>query len=1022
MLPASAVMLISPTQMTATFAAGAVPPGVYTVRAARADGASSQVAGALTIVPDGQGVLTTNLIVPDRLYFRALPAEIDIEYSNTGDDAMPAPLLILTATQDGNQAAFLTLDPTLIQSGTWNAADPDGYTNSIQLLASGVTPGLLQPGESIRVPVYWGGWLESEWDFNSPVVFQLDVAQTDDQAPSVTAGPQAQSSTGASSGGSGGGGPIPWDQLEAQLRPPTIAPDAWDALFPNLVAQLGSTWDSYLSRLDADAVYLGSLPGQPSTSIGSLSVEVDTGSNTAQASFTSSGTTAGSGFEAADPDLLLGFEVELANGLSPVTTLSSITDATVSAPGLPLDISRVFSNSITSRYQLGPFGRGWWWSDGWQRTLSVLDDGTVVIADGNGSQRRFQPDSRGGGYIDDPGDHGILTILGAGSYALTETDGTVTAFRADGKIDYVQDTNGNRITAGYTSGLLTSLTDSSGQSLQIAYNSAGRITSITDPASGQSATYTYDASNQHLLTATDLEGLTTTYTYDTGANPATANALLSVTSPSGTHQYFTYDTEGRLADIYDDGEAQKVTYTYGPTGDVSATDADGGTTTYSFDVNGLVAKVEDPLQHVTLYSYDTNFNLVQVTDPAGNFYKFSYDSMGDLISQTDPLEHTEGFGYTGPFNRLTSATDQDGNTTQYGYDQNGNETSTTYADGSVEQYAYDALGDPQTLTNRRGDPITYQYDTSGRIDSATFVDGTQMTYHYDSDGNLKSTTDPTGTTTLTYYPNNELEQITYPDGTLLRYSYDAGGRRTQMVDQTGFTVNYTYDAAGRLATLADGTGALIDQYTYDAAGRLKREDKGNGTYTTYEYDLAGDVLHLVNYAPDGTVNSRFDYTYDDLGRVATETTLDGEWTYSYDAIGELTHAVFASNNPSALPNQDLQYVYDPAGNRTQTIINGVATDYVSNNVNEYTSIGNENLTYDPDGNLVSTTDGSQTSAYTYNDADQLVSASTTNGSLTAQYDALGFRVATGMNGETTDYVVDPTGLNNVVGMYGAAAG
>ena len=83
---------------------------------------------------------------------------------------------------------------------------------------------------------------------------------------------------------------------------------------------------------------------------------------------------------------------------------------------------RVFSNSIISRNQVGPFGRGWWWSDGWQRTLSVLSDGTVVITDGDGSQRRFQPDLRGG-YFDQPGDHATLASLGGGGYTLTEADG-----------------------------------------------------------------------------------------------------------------------------------------------------------------------------------------------------------------------------------------------------------------------------------------------------------------------------------------------------------------------------------------------------------------------------------------------------------------------------------------------------------------------------------------------------------------------------------------------------------------------
>jgi len=860
-LPADAVALISATQMTATFSAGTVAPGVYTVRATHADGSSSQVAGALTIVPNGQGVLTTNLVVPNRLIPHGLPAEIDIEYSNTGDDALPAPLLILTATQDGNQDAFLTLDPTLIQSGTWNAAVPDGYTNSIQFLASGATPGLLQPGESIRVPVYWGGWLESKWDNNSPVIFQLDVAQPDDQTPGAQAALQSQSSSGSSSGGSSSGDNIPWDQLEDQLRPAAIPPDAWAPIFANLIARLGSTWSDYLSRLAADAEYLGTLPPEPSASMNSGPVGVSFESSTGQGSSSSSGSavTAGSSFQISDPSLLLGFEVELVNGLSPVTTLSSSVDGAVAAPGPSLDVSRVFSNSIASRYQLGPFGLGWWWSDGWQRTLSVQSDGTVVIADGNGTQRIFQPDMRGG-YFDQPGDHATLTNLGSGVYTLTEIDGTVTAFRADGKVDYVQDTNGNRITAGYTNGLLTSLTDSSGQSLQIAYNSAGRIISIIDPASGRTATYTYDPSDEYLLSAKGFDGLTTTYAYETGSNPATRNALLLVTNPDGTHEFFAYDPEGRLTDQHLDDGADDVTYSYGPAGAVTATDASGGTTTYFFDAAGLVAKVADPLGRDTLYTYDSDFNLAQMTDSAGQYYTYTYDSNGNLTQETDPLGQTTSFGYAGPFSRLTSATDQDGNTTLYGYDSNGNETSTTYADGSVEQYAYDAVGDPKTLTNRRGDPITYQYDGSGRLTSETFADGTEMTYSYDAQGNLISTTDPTGTTTLAYDSHDDLLQITYPDGTFLQYSYDA--------------------------------------------------------------------------------------------------------------IGELTHAVFASTNPSVVPNEDLQYLYDAAGNRTQTIINGVTTDYVTNNLNQYTSIGNETLTYDPDGNLISTTEGSQTSTYTFNDLNQ----------------------------------------------------
>ena len=63
---------------------------------------------------------------------------------------------------------------------------------------------------------------------------------------------------------------------------------------------------------------------------------------------------------------------------------------------------------------------------------------------------------------------------------------------------------------------------------------------------------------------------------------------------------------------------------------------------------------------------------------------------------------------------------------------------------------------------------------------------------------------------------------------------------------------------------------------------------GNGTYTTYDYDADGQILHLINFAPDGTILSRFDYTYDSRGRRTAMTTLEGTWHYTYDDLGQLT--------------------------------------------------------------------------------------------------------------------------------------
>src|SRR5262249_13314184 len=241
--------------------------------------------------------------------------------------------------------------------------------------------------------------------------------------------------------------------------------------------------------------------------------------------------------------------------------------------------------------------------------------------------------------------------------------------------------------------------------------------------------------------------------------------------------------------------------------------------------------------------------------------------------------------------------------------------------------------------NRRGQAIHNTYNSMGELTGEDFADGTHNDYTYDSHGNMISATDAGSTITFHYDPVTEdLLKVSYPGGLSLTFMYDSAGRRIESVDQDGFTVKYHYDDMGMLAGLTDGQGHPIVTYTYDAAGRLIRKDLGNGTFTTYAYDLAGNLLHLINYAPDKSINSRFDYAYDNLGRVATMSTLDGVWTYQYDPAGYLTHAVFTSSNTSVVPNQDLQYVYDLAGNRTETTINGVTTNYTVNNMNQYTQI------------------------------------------------------------------------------------
>ncbi len=769
-----------------------------------------------------------------------------------------------------------------------------------------------------------------------------------------------------------------WSSVESEFQPSTIPDDAWSAVWSNFLMVVGTNVAEFHDLLDIDANYL--------SQFGEYEYDVSN---------------------------LIGFELEQANDLLPVQTLASVVDSTTPAPGIPLTFSRQYMQPISGRYQLGPLGRGW--VDNWEISLSADSQGNVTVADqGQDLFFALNPD---GSFQAVSGLDDKLT-LSNGDYTLRESDGTTMTFNAQGDLAVMQDTNGNTITAGYTGGMLTSLTSSDGEVLRISYNSAGLIDKVTDP-SGQVTTYAYDSTDQLLTTVSGPQG-TNLYTYISGQDIAQQYALASITSADGTHEYFSYDAMGRLVQTSHDSDAEQIDYAYPSVGVVTITDASGDTTTELFNEFGSLVQVTDPLGNTTQEQYNANQNLTDLITPVGTTYQYSYNSAGDLVQEVNPLGETTSMTYTAQFNQLASVTDPGGNTTTYSYNADGDLVSTVYADGSATSADYNPEGLPTTTTDADGQAVSYQYNAAGQVTEEKLADGTQESFTYDSQGELASTTDSTGTTTYHYNSADELTSVTYPSGETLTYTYNSEGQRISLVDSaSGFAVDYNYNAVGQLASLTDANGDSLVTYTYDVDGRLSEQANSNGTYTTYSYDADSNILELINYGPGGAIQSSFAYTYNSLNERATESTLDGTWTYSYDAAGELTSAVFASTN-AAVPDQNLAYVYDAAGNRVETIINGTTTNYTTNNRNEYTAVGGTTYEYDANGNLTSEINSSGTTTFTYNSLNQLTEVVTPTDTWTYQYNALGERVSATHNGQTIVYVLDPTGQGNVVAAYNRA--
>ena len=953
--PATTAEVDSLTQITATFAANMLPLGVFDVRVEHPDGTSAVLPAALTMTDGSAAELRTNLVLPSVLGWHGT-GQIVVEYENVGSVAMTSPLLHLTANVNGQEGAFLTLDGSLVTQGFWTSAVPEGFGHSVQFLATGGTPGVLQPGERGSVTVYYAGW-QQPWSFGSRFNFQVNVTDTTNTTP------------------------IDWAAIKEPMRPSTINPEAWNAIYPNLIAQIGSTWGDYVRMLGENASYLGRL-GQKVSDIGQL----------------------------------LSFEVQQAIGLNVVPSLATSTDAVVLGPGQDISFQRTYLTSLTQRNVVGPLGRGWVWISQWDETSNVRADGTIVISSLDGGERVFQPDSRSSTrYFSELDDYGTISNVQGKSLVLEEADGTQLRFDVSGRLASITDPNGNRIDATYVNGRLTRLTHSSGQWLQINYNSAGRIVRLLDP-DGRETLFTYDAGNEQLMSVRNFDGRVTSYTYATGQGLAVDHAITSITPPTGVTTYFTYDAQGRFATISKANDVELTTFSYDTAGTVSLTTppsaaGPGGTRRLFFDHKGRLARDQNELGFSTYLQYNALGNLLRLTDPDGRSTVYEYGREGLVTSVTDANGDTTRFAYDGPFNLMTSFTDANGNTTVYAYDAKGNLLSITDPAGHAERWTYDPRGNVATSTNRRNQTILYGYNIDGQLTSKTLPDGVSESFTYDVRGNLTSTVDPTGTTLYEYEAaTDRLRKITYPGDQFLVFTYCACGRRESMTDELGYTLTYNYDTAGNLASLVDGNGVTQATYTYDVAGLLMGKELANGVHTTYRYDAARQILSLVNLAPDESVLSQFDYTYDARGLRTSMNTIEGLWDYDYDEIGQLTG--WTAPNGSRT-----DYVYDALGNRLTETIDGVVTTYTVNNLNQYTQVATEAYIYDLDGNLVRETDGAVVTNYTYNVENRLTGVTRGSDSWSYFYDALGNRVTATEGGVTTRFVVDPFGYANVVGEY-----
>lgn len=363
----------------------------------------------------------------------------------------------------------------------------------------------------------------------------------------------------------------------------------------------------------------------------------------------------------------------------------------------------------------------------------------------------------------------------------------------------------------------------------------------------------------------------------------TAKWIFQLASESftGSSKSLSYDSNGNLTQITQDGVTTSATYD--SQGNVSSITYPRGLTHYFSNYKRGKPQTETQPENISISRViDDAGNITSETNGEGKTTTYLYDDLGRVTSVSKPLGPTQYFSYTA----TTKSASRGILTETTKYDGLYRPTSITLG-GIATTYRYNAIGQVAFASNPGNTLGTnYEYDVLGRLKKQTNSDGTFRTITY---GAAKTTvTDERGfSTTYNYRSYGDPQQqwimsIISPDITanltLARNSRDLVTSATQ----GGFTRTYGYNSNYYLTSINNPeTGLTV--IGRDIAGNQTSRGTGLSAVATYTYDGKNRLVN-TNYPSDTPSTTN---TYNKNGRLLTSNSAIANKSYSYDANSNL---------------------------------------------------------------------------------------------------------------------------------------
>jgi RHS repeat-associated protein len=486
-------------------------------------------------------------------------------------------------------------------------------------------------------------------------------------------------------------------------------------------------------------------------------------------------------------------------------------------------------------------------------------------------------------------------------------------------------------------------------------------------------TYAFD-SNGVLTAVTDTNGNTATLSYDSN------NLLTTITDASGRTISLSYNADNKVETITDPLN-RPITFTY-ENGDMkTSSDLAGVTTTFTYDAEHYLTAMTTPngTTSFTYQDYPFGRRLASATDAEGNTTQYTIDAPNQEVLVTDARDNTTRYGYN-YYGYTTCIIDPLGNKTEFGYDAKGNRTSITDANGKTTTISYDARGNITGVTDPLGNSSAFAYDERDNLTGATDPLGHSYHYDYDANDNLVKITDPFDhQTDFAYDAHGQLLSLTDARGNTSAFAYDQYGNLEAITDPLENKATFTYNLIGKRESATDPLGN-ISHFAYDPLGRLIKRIHPDGA----EYIIHRYCSGISGITDENTIHT--DYEHDNINqRTRIINALGHETSFAYDGTGNLT----ALTDPLG---QTTAFTYDVANRLAQT---------------SYPEGTTEAYTYDPVGNFVTTIDANgQEIANTYDDLNRLISVTGPDLSITYSYDGVGNLIAMTDATGTTNYGYD----------------